>query len=290
MREHQTADEIAVGARMIRGYPGNGMKSIVILEGKTDRPVFESLIDIDVCIVIIAYNKDKAIQALKLLEADLLGVLAIVDADFDGLEEIKSGSPNLLLTDKHDIETMILSSPALEKLVAQYIDGDRRKNCLEVTELLLMTGVSIGHLRWLSEKKGLRLNFKHLPISKFLHPPDFRLDVEALINYVIGKSAITDELDSGELKAEVERHYSESYDPWCICQGHDLVDILVVILQHKRNRGNWQNSDIERKLIAKDLYLAYEYSHFQSTRLHLSIVEWEDTNAPFRVLRTVSVS
>jgi Protein of unknown function (DUF4435) len=43
------------------------------------------------------------------------GVLAIVDADFDRLVPPTYQSLNLLLTDAHDLETMLIQSPALEK-------------------------------------------------------------------------------------------------------------------------------------------------------------------------------
>lgn len=56
---------------------------------------------------------------MSILEKDaFLGVLAIVDADFDILESKLPESKNVLFTDAHDLETMIMKSFALEKVLS----------------------------------------------------------------------------------------------------------------------------------------------------------------------------
>ena len=66
-------------------------------------------------------SKQCAIEILEILEkSNFQRVLAIVDADFDRLENLANKRPNLLPTDTHDLETMLIKSPALEKVVAEF--------------------------------------------------------------------------------------------------------------------------------------------------------------------------
>ena len=56
-----------------------------------------------------------------MLERDeVSGVIAIVDANFMDFKGGRRASPNLFVTDTHDLETMILNSPALEKILIEF--------------------------------------------------------------------------------------------------------------------------------------------------------------------------
>ena len=117
MRESITPNRIANKIRLLRTqYTG----SFLIAEGDTDTRVWENLVDSTKCCVENAFNKDNAVKVLNILEqANFAGVLAVVDADFDILEKTVPLSRNLLLTDTHDLETMLLKSPALEKVLRE---------------------------------------------------------------------------------------------------------------------------------------------------------------------------
>jgi hypothetical protein len=95
--------------------------AFLLLEGDTDIRLFSNLTDYAKCKLIPTFGKSNAIQTLIELEKrEATGVLAIVDSDYWVLEGKKTGN-NLLLTDTHDIETMILLSPALEKVLREYV-------------------------------------------------------------------------------------------------------------------------------------------------------------------------
>ena len=99
---HQTAPDIAAEAHMIRATDRH--RAILIVEGSTDARVYGRLVSETECRLIPATGKDKAISALELLEnGGFNGVLTIVDADFWRLDGIDPNSPNLLLTDNHDL-------------------------------------------------------------------------------------------------------------------------------------------------------------------------------------------
>ena len=111
MRIDITAHDIANDIRMTRGQYS---VSFVIVEGEiSDLKFYSNLIDKDECQIVPAHNKDNALGALEMLERDeVSGVIAIVDANFMDFKVGRRASPNLFVTDTHDLETMILNSPA----------------------------------------------------------------------------------------------------------------------------------------------------------------------------------
>ncbi len=118
MKEYLTPNRIANKLRMIRTNPTYQFCSFLIVEGDTDGKFFQKLINREKCQVTISHNKANAKTILQILEEEsFLGILAIVDADFEALEGRLPASPNILFTDTHDLETMILQSPALEKFL-----------------------------------------------------------------------------------------------------------------------------------------------------------------------------
>ena len=113
MKESLTAHSIANQIRMTRSVHSGS--SLLIVEGKTADPrLYGRFVDPEHCQIVSAPGKELALAALKILEDDdFAGVAAIVDADLWRLQGGAPSSPNLFITDGHDLEAMILKSPAL---------------------------------------------------------------------------------------------------------------------------------------------------------------------------------
>jgi len=159
---------------MERADLGYDSYAFLLVEGSTDERVYKHFIGEDKCQIIVTHSKDNAIKALVILEKDkLLGVLAIVDADFMVLEEMQPSSQNLLLTDMHDLELMIINSPALEKVLVE-LGSTEKISKLEKTykkdirSLLLESAMPIGYLRWVSLREKLSLKFETLKLDRFI--------------------------------------------------------------------------------------------------------------------------
>ena len=164
MRNYITADDVANGIRMARAQFSG---TFLIVEGQTaDLRVYKRLVDSKRAQVTPAHNKDNALAALKILEdADFAGVVAIIDADFWRLDRRGPTSPNQFITDTHDLETMLLESPSLEKLLDEF--GSEQKitnftvnNKTDVRQALLTAAGPIGYLRWASQRNNLSLKFE----------------------------------------------------------------------------------------------------------------------------------
>ncbi len=284
-RELRGPDGIANKIISTRRYPGKEFLSFLIVEGNTDGIFYERLVNKNKCHVTPANNKSTALQVLSILEKDAFpGILVIVDADFDMLEGKSPHSPNVLFTDTHDLETMIMKSPALEKVLGEF--GSEKK-ISEITQsakkdvraLLLECGMSIGYLRWVSLRENLSLKFEGLEFAQFTK--DLKIEVLSLIKAVKNKSLRSDIVDK-RLEAYIQDLKDDTHDPWHVCCGHDLVCILSIGL--RKTIGSWNPNDIRPDVLERSLRLAFERSHFYKTQLYLSIQQWEKTNTPFVIL------
>lgn len=276
-----------------RAYPGNRALSFLIVEGTDDKKFYEWYVENSKCDIQIPDGKENAIAILSALEkANFCGVLAIVDTDFDILNEMSSTSPNLLLTDTHDLETMILQSRALEKVLSAFGSEEKIQKFLERTgkefrSVLLGLASPLGYLRWLSLRENLSLTFEGLKFEKFIDRETLVIDegklircVQALSTASKHKKSLTQSVTDNALHNKVQRIKHDSHDPWHVCCGHDLVHILSLGLRKAIGTTNVTEPD----LITQCLMLAYDTSYFTKTKLYLSIKDWEYANPPFIIL------
>ncbi|NEP15226.1 MAG: hypothetical protein F6K14_34670 [Symploca sp. SIO2C1] len=110
----------------------------------------------------------------------------------------------------------------------------------------------------------------------------FRLLQQALITRVRQKSHPCSWKDE-QLKTWLINQKSSSHDPWQVCCGHDLVEILSVSL--RKTFGSNKAAEVEPNRLERNLRLAYEKAYFLKTHLYLKIRTWEANNQPFQVLR-----
>lgn len=283
MKNYLTAHDIANNARMIRTlHPG----TILIVEGNTDIRVYERFVNDTYCKLIPANGKDKTIDALAILEKDNYdGVLAIVDTDFWKLDGIEPNTPNLLLTDTHDLETMLLSSDALDKILSEFGSATKIKKLGKpIRDILLKSALPIGYFRWLSSptKDNLFLKFKEFCFPNFVDKKTLSVAIDKLIKEVKTNSQHST-FDGNVIQLKIETLIkNNAYDPWHVCSGHDLVQILSIGL--KNIFGNNKARTIATELLDGILRVAYEYSHFCLTKLHNAIKDWEKMHPSFKVL------
>jgi hypothetical protein len=289
-------------------YQANEIKMIrstfsgtfLLVEGNSDKAFYKNFVNQNTCRVKVTMGKQRAIDILQILDNEITpngskfaGFLVIVDADFDRLESSPHQSPNLLRTDTHDLETMILQSPALDKLLAIFASEDKLKEFgRNVRTALLEAGMLIGYFLWLSKSENLNLTFDGIKFKEFIDDKTLQINELKLINEIknksqpAAKSALSDPI---EIQKRIAAKKKDDHDPWQICRGHDLVEILSIGL-----RKAWGSNDAidvvprsnERKsTLESQLSLAYEAAYFLKTQLYQEILTWESSNQPFKVLK-----
>ena len=306
MREFLNVHRMANKIRLLREtYSG----SFLLVEGKSDKVFYERFIDNLACRLETPdvetpdeeisdveipdtkkSNKQFVIEILKNLEkSNFQGVLAIVDADFDHLQNTTVTSPNLLRTDTHDLETMLIKSPAFDKVIVMFGSEEKIiKFGRDLRTTLLESSKSVGYLRWVSQSDGLNLKFEGIDFKNFIDNQTIQISEIKLIKEVKNKSKAYS-LENEDLQKRLTNKKNSSHNPWQVCCGHDLVEILSIALRKaigsNRDIDVKANSDDRKNTLENILLLAYEENYFHQTQLYLEIRKWETNNQPFHVLQ-----
>jgi hypothetical protein len=287
MREYLTVDRVANKIKQLREtYSG----TFILVEGSSDKVFYERFIDKSSCHLEITAGKPSskqcAIEILEILEkSNFQGVLAIVDADFDYLQNTTVTSPNLLRTDTHDLETMLIKSSALEKVISEFGSEEKITQLnRDIREVLISVGVAVGYLRYISQSDELNLTFEGITFSKFIDEKNWQFNEVKLIQEIKNKSQAF-YLKDEDLEKRLFTEKSNNQDPWQVCCGHDLVEILSLGL--RKAIGTNKTADVEPNSLERNLRLAYEVAYFYKTQLYLEIRKWETNNQPFHVLQII---
>jgi hypothetical protein len=284
MKKHIKASHVANEIRMKRTLHKG---AFLIVEGDTDSRFYKKFVQRDRCRVVVAHDKHNAVSALKDLERSRFkGVLGIVDADFMRLDGTKVKSRNLLLTDTHDLETLILSSGALENVLVEFAEepelkGFQKRTKKDLRRALLEAGAYIGYLRWFALKENVYLRFNHLDFKRFVAVKRMKLNNRKLIQEVLRHSKKT-KVSADMIERAVTNLSTQGHDLWQVCVGHDLVFLLFLGL--KDVFGSYNTRDLSLGALEGSLRLAYDPTFFRDTRLYNKIRKWEKANTGYPVL------
>lgn len=283
MREYLSIDR-DVNAIRLRRETFSG--TFLLVEGSSDRIFYERFVDKVACELVSISGKPsskiRVIEVLNILgKSNFQGSLAVVDADFDHLKVSSDSIANLIRTDTHDLETMLLNSSALEKVIAEFGSEEKiTKFGRDVRIALIEAGILIGYLRWISQTDELNLTFNDIKFSKFIDDKNLQIDEFKLIQEVKNKSQSFG-LKTEDLQQRLTNQKNDSYDPWQVCCGHDLVEILSLGL--RKAIGSAKDSDVEPNNLERSLRLAYEETYFYKTQIYSYARSWESNNQPFKV-------
>lgn len=264
--------------------------AFLLVEGGTDERFWLSRVDPRACQVRAMGSRESALAEIREAGAEgRKGLVAVLDADFDRLDATLPDDRDVVWTDMHDLDTMLLASPAFDKVLVEV--GSRKKiRELEVSEgrdlraSLTARGAAMGRLRWLSKREGLRLTFRKkrpdgtlsaVDHAKFCDRATWRVDVAKMVRAVLDFS--------GDPKTKVEDLMSRmralpDADEWQVCNGHDLVGLLVIGLRSKVGNRSLGVDDVEERL-----RLAFERDDLQRTAMYGALRRWEQRCAPYRL-------
>jgi 5S rRNA maturation endonuclease (ribonuclease M5) len=280
MKDQITPDRIANSIRLLRG-DHEGV--FLIVEGHSDKLIYERLVNKQEVRVTIASGKNNAIKALSILEKEdnFRRVVAVIDADFSRIEQQIPHSNNLFLTDEHDLEMMLIKSAAFDKLLKERGSEEKIKAFTEdIRETLLKLGQEIGKLRWLSLRNKLDLKFEGLKFKNFIDKENLSINIDELIRSIKNNSK-KPSLDEQQIKQDLSVISDENHDPWQLCCGHDFIGILAIALC--KVLGTWNANDVKTEVLERELRLAYELSYFYQTQIYQLMVNWQSNHHPDQI-------
>ena len=291
MRGHLGPADVANSIRMTRSqFDG----AIVVVEGNgSDSLFYKKVLDRRSARLAPAHGKENLVEVIGRLNGEsFAGVLGIADADRDRILGKSVASPNLFLTDTCDLESMLILSPALDKVLLEFgsdskIQSFEQRRGVTIREFLFESVRPLGALRLISERDGLSLKFKDLRFEKLV-TDELGLDLAKLLTTLRTRTPDPPKAKVWQaLPSQIEDVERDTKVPSVqLCNGHDLVAMLCLGL-----RRHWGGSNALR--ITPDeletlLRVAYESQYFNSTELCASLRVWEFDHPPFRVLGSVS--
>ena len=257
--------------------------AFLIVEGQDDYQFMVHFISPSTCTIEVALGKHNVCDVIDILdEDDFDGVLGLIDADFDRIEGNPERSQNLIMPECHDLDMMLVSSPALDRILTELGSRDKLENFQEdVLKALMERALPVGCLRLYSLRENLNLRFRGLRYSAWINRSTFVANTTNLINTVKNDSQRQD-LSSGDLAVAIEKLQDSNYDPYEMCNGADVIGILSVGL--RRVLGTNDAGEVREELLKMSLRLAYSEQHFRSSSLKKDIEKWQRRNHGFQIL------
>ncbi len=259
--------------------------TFLIVEGRDDRLFMDQYISATTCKIEVANGKNNVCDVIDILDNDGFdGALGLIDADLDRICGTQHRSGNLVIPECHDLMTMLVCSPALDRTVREF--GSRPK--LEAFDEILLDALIdrallIGYLRLFSKMEGLNLRFDGLNYSTWIDRLTFAPDTAKLIRAVKNHSQGHD-LSSRTLEEGMRELYTAGLDPLEVCNGTDLVEILSIGL--RKLLGNNSAQKVKPEALKASLRLAFSEQDFRLTGLKRDIEKWQDNTAGYQVMRS----
>ncbi|MEO6693365.1 MAG: DUF4435 domain-containing protein, partial [Saprospiraceae bacterium] len=174
MREYLTPDRIANSIAQKTSFKG----TYLIVEGNSDYTLYRKFTEQEFCEIEIAFGNCNVIRVIEeLQQRGFTDALGLIDSDFRRLDGNLPKNKNIIVSDDHDIEVMIIKSKALDTILAHHCDSIKYSTHLEdlkikdIREDLFNLSKSIGALKWINKSEQLGLLFK--PHKQDARPLDY---------------------------------------------------------------------------------------------------------------------
>ncbi|MDQ3915013.1 MAG: DUF4435 domain-containing protein [Actinomycetota bacterium] len=263
--------------------------ALLVVEGPSDSRLLKSFTDPLACQLVPGYGKESVLNAMILCNNNgLVGVLGIVDADFDWLLGSASDDDNIIYTDFHDWEMIIVHSGSLEKFVNNWLSREKVARFVgsggiaELRQKLVEAARPLGALRLYAQLADLPLDF-NLRLERVVNPETLEIDVERLVETVLQRSGISLSCKSDVLVG-IGSVLSEDQDPKQLCCGHDVLFLVWTGL--KRALASRAGAELPTPdHVERTFRTGYDLSDLLETNVFARIIEWEERNPPFVILK-----
>ena len=258
---------------------------ILYVEGDDDEFVYRQFICESQCEIVVQDGDNRLENAIKMHnQENRTGYVAIKDNHFDVLLE-RPVPKNILTTDGHDLEVMILRSEALDNVIDVRLRGKvRQERVIEfksaLRDRLFRLGSIIGYLRFKSCIGSWGITIEAGRILQHL-TTDCELAFKVAVKEIESRFSDVDasQLDSEEFEKLYSRH------PQHLCRGKDMVFVLSQIFDRMAKLYLKKEYKPGRDL-AERLLLAFNDTHFRATQLYRQILDWQSYCTSRRILKS----
>lgn len=283
IREEVTPATLSGEIRLLRAMHKG---SFLIVEGSSDSKLLKKFIDGNLCHLVVALGYDNAVGTIAILESQPFpGALCLVDADFSRILGEDRSADNVIVTDAHDLEAVMIRSAALTKLLVEKGSQDKiaafeGARGATLQPILLAEASKMGALRLCSREHEWKLDFRNVDFG-FVDKSTLKLDLTELVRKILARS-LKDELGQVHVYESVNSKLAAGHNQWDLCNGHDMTAILAKGL--RKPLGSVDGNEAKPEKVSSWLRLAFDLQDFQETSIHADIVDWEGRNGPYKVL------
>lgn len=270
MRFNKTPGELVAEISMERADSFNGC--LLVVEDLDDTKFWQPFVDSSACRILQSYGKSCALKAVPLLEElnRLPGVLVVVDDDLDLILERRYQHEAVIFTDAHDIEAVLVHSSATLKVLAEFTDGGEvaefEKSIGEtIIQGVITRALPLGRMRLRAQRESWGVSFKKVSCFKLFDCATWEFVATRLIDFVKDQAP---NLDANILTGAMQEDVA--CDPWYLCHGHDLLQLLCIVLT-----GPLKARHLGPKSLQSALRLAFTGNDLTRTAMHADIVRWE---------------
>ena len=273
--EANDSPNIVADIRLTIQHPDH-KEVIIVVEGEDDEKALKQFFNIQVVEFFLAENCLKVKNSMRIVSKDEQlkdCVIGIKDADFDHINQIKHNIANLMVTDTHDMETLMLTPKVCKRICWETINQAYPNLSFEAMTSLK----NLSYLRYYndkiilngkgSDKEGIK--FKGIKIADVTSHcvQDVLQRVKDNGNF---KKTSYPDLDT--INLFISQNPIDDEDLTLFTNGHDLVYAIRDIL-HSKDEAAKAYSD---KSIATMIRMSYSKEEFEKTNLYKDIDNWNN--------------
>lgn len=252
---------------------------LLVVEGPSDAGFFAKRVADGPKQIIIAGAKATVSGSILAAYSDgLLGIVGVIDDDYDSICGVAVPSPHVVRTEARDLEALLISSPALDAVLHEVADSAKVKAVEQaegcpVRQALSNRAIIFGKLRLVNRRQGWNLDFDEFKPWRFANKPKWLLDEPAIIALASTKAGVAATGVQALLAAITAQN------PYVLLHGRDTLAVLQIGLSNKIGDESFSIENLCRMLrLAFNNQMATNCPLFQALRA------WEAANAPFRIL------
>ena len=258
----------------------NHKNVIIVVEGEDDEKALKNFFNLQTVEFTCAFNCLKVKNAMQIVSTDNQlkdCVIGIKDADFDHINQIKHNIANLMITDSHDMETLMLTPKVCKRICWETIKQEYPNLSFDAMTSLK----NLSYLRYYNDKIILNgkgsdkdgISFKKTKICKLI-PNNQPVSVEDVLKHVKekGNSNKTSFPDLNKMNQFIQQNPIDDGDLILFTNGHDLVSAICNILHSKAKKAK----DYGKIAIAALIRAYFGKEEFEKTNLYKSIDNWNN--------------
>lgn len=277
--EETEAEILVAGIRLNIQHP-NHKEVIIVVEGEDDEKALKKFFNVQAVEFTCATNCSIVKDAMLIVSTDKQlkdCVIGIKDADFDHIKKISYNIANLMITDTHDMETLMLTPKVCECICWETIKEEYPNLSFDAMTSLK----NLSYLRYYNDKIILNgkgsdkdgITFKKTKICKLI-PNNQPVNVEDVLKHVklAGNSEKTSFPDLEKMNQFIQQNPIDDDELFLFTNGHDLVTVIRNILHSKAKKAK----EYGEIAIAALIRAHFSKEEFEKTNLYKSIDNWNN--------------